>query len=556
MYAAYFGLQREPFTIAPDPRFLFLSARHREALAHLLYGVDGGGGFVLLTGEIGAGKTTVCRAFLEQLPDKAVVAYVFNPRLSALELLQAICDEFRIERPAGADASLKPLVDALNAFLLDVHGQGRQALLVLDEAQQLSPEVLEQLRLLTNLETIERKLLQILLIGQPELRGIVAQPGLAQLAQRVIARYHLGALSRDETALYVRHRLAVAGLQGPPPFDDAALAELHRLTGGVPRRINLLADRALLGAYAAQRRGVDRALLRRAAREAFGEEPPRPAATGRWAGGAAAVLGGAALGAGALFGWQAWQAAQGVAGPLAAASASALAMPASAPASAASAPQPAASEPGAVPGVPGPPPRPVASDDPSLLLAEAHGQEATAWRELALRWNVAIGEGEPCAVAPRARLACQRIAGGGLPAVRQFDRPGIVALRDGRGSVRHALLVQLGADAATLQVGDQRFVLTLPALARVWGGDFATLWRVPPAWREGADFQADPAGRAWIAERLQAAGHGGPEPLRARVLAFQLAQGLAPDGLAGPLTLMRLARAGAEATDDEPRLQR
>ncbi|MEO5735808.1 MAG: AAA family ATPase, partial [Rubrivivax sp.] len=227
MYAPFFGLSQEPFSIAPDPRFLFLSDQHREALAHLLYGLEGGGGFVLLTGEIGAGKTTVCRAFMEQLPPHVDLAYIVNPKLTVAELLQTICGEFGIDAPADAHG-LKAHVDALNAFLLTKHAEGRRAVLVIDEAQSLSADVLEQLRLLTNLETTERKLLQIVLIGQPELRDMLARPGLEQLAQRVVARFHLGALSAEETGLYIRHRLSVAGPGKGLPFSDAALAHIHR----------------------------------------------------------------------------------------------------------------------------------------------------------------------------------------------------------------------------------------------------------------------------------------------------------------------------------------
>lgn len=271
LYGAWFGLQREPFSIAPDPRALFMSERHREALAHLLYGVQGGGGFVLLTGEIGAGKTTVSRCFLEQVPPHCQVAYVFNPRQTVLELLASICQEFGLQVPDGG--SVKVLVDALNTFLLASHAQGRSSVLIIDEAQALSADVLEQLRLLTNLETHERKLLQIVLIGQPELRSMVASPGLEQLAQRVIARYHLGPLSATDTERYVQHRLSVAGLAGPLPFDAAALRRVHERSRGVPRRINLLCDRALLGAYATERRQVDAAIVERAAAEVDGGEP-------------------------------------------------------------------------------------------------------------------------------------------------------------------------------------------------------------------------------------------------------------------------------------------
>jgi general secretion pathway protein A len=310
LYEAFFGLQREPFSIAPDPRTLFMSDRHREALAHLLYGVQGGaGGFVLLTGEIGAGKTTVSRCFLEQVPEGCQVALVLNPRQSVDELLATVCQEFRIPLPPGA--SIKTMVDALNAFLLDVHARGGQSVLLIDEAQALSADVLEQLRLLTNLETHERKLLQIVLIGQPELRTLIATPGLEQLAQRVVARYHLGALSAAETALYVRHRMAVAGLAGVVPFEAAALQRIHADSAGIPRRINLLCDRALLAAYATGRPQVNTALVAQAAAELRGADIEAPAAGGRARGaswralaiGAAIALLGGLAGAGVVLWW-------------------------------------------------------------------------------------------------------------------------------------------------------------------------------------------------------------------------------------------------------------
>src|SRR5882672_10277972 len=246
MYARYFGLKQPPFSIAPDPRYLFMSERHREALAHLLYGVRGGGGFVLLSGEIGAGKTTVCRCFLEQIPAGCNVAYIFNPKLTVPELLKTVCEEYRIADRLPEGATVKQYVDPLNAFLLSTHAAGQNNVLIIDEAQNLSAEVLEQLRLLTNLETNERKLLQIVLIGQPELRAMLARPELEQLAQRVIARFHLQALSPRETTKYIRHRLSIAGFSGPLPFDRKLLRRIHRLSRGVPRRINLLCDRALL----------------------------------------------------------------------------------------------------------------------------------------------------------------------------------------------------------------------------------------------------------------------------------------------------------------------
>jgi general secretion pathway protein A len=543
MYAPFFGLSKEPFSIAPDPRFLFMSEQHREALAHLLYGLGAGGGFVLLTGEIGAGKTTVCRCFLEQVPAHCAVAYVFNPKLTAVELLQTVCGEFGIAPPSatGQDSgSVKALVDALNAFLLAAHAEGRQAVLVIDEAQALSADVLEQLRLLTNLETAERKLLQIVLIGQPELRQMLARPELEQLGQRVIARYHLGALTFGETQQYIRHRLSVAGPSAPLPFDKAALARIHALSGGVPRRINLLADRALLGAYAQGQNRADRRTVDQAAREVFGHDVAGSTAR-PWL--LPAALGGllvaAALWALVRHGDGETKMPQAAVSAVSAASA---ASPSLAAASAVAPPASAASPTGVLeePGT-----------DAAPLLAAAAPQPAQGWRELALRWNVAVGEGEPCVAVQQAQLACFRSAAGGVAALRQLGRPALLTLRDADGVPRYALLVALDERAATLQVGEQRWLLALPALVGVWRGEFATLWRTPPGWREGVDAGAQPALQDWIAQRLAAAGFDADRPLRDRVWAFQLAQGLVPDGRAGPMTLMRLSRS---AGIDEPRL--
>jgi general secretion pathway protein A len=553
MHAAFFGLQREPFSLAPDPRFLFMSERHREALAHLLYGVRGGGGFVLLTGEIGAGKTTVTRCFLEQLPPHCVVAYIFNPCLSVIELLQTVCSEFGIPAlPAGA--SVKAHVDALNQFLLHSHAQGRHALLVIDEAQALEPAVLEQLRLLTNLETAEKKLLQIMLIGQPELRTRLTEPGLEQLAQRVIARYHLGPLGAAETRQYVEHRLAVAGLQGPLPFDKSALDALHRLSGGVPRRINLLADRAMLGAYAGSRRLIDRRLLEGAAREVFDgtstARPARPAQRGWHAGGwiAAGVALGLTAGAALVYSWRppspspspppadvasaSTPAADATAAPPPAVPASVMAADPQASAAAVAA---------AVPEV----------QDLGRLMAMAPIDEAIAWRELALRWNVAIGEGDPCVAALQAQLACYRGTRLDLQAARRLDRPAMLVLRDAEGPRVQVLLVALDDRYATLQVGNRRFQASLTELARLWRGDLATFWRLPPGWRSGAAVQ-DAGVQRWVQQQVsRALPQLAAQAPGDRVAAFQLQQGLPVDGVVGPLTVMRLNRVAAV---DEPRL--
>jgi len=509
MYTQFFSLTQPPFSIAPDPRYLFMSDRHREALAHLLFGVGSGGGFVLLTGEIGAGKTTVCRCFLEQVPERCELGYIFNPRLSVEELLQSVCEEFHIALPERA--SVKAYVDAINRYLLDCHAQGKNNVLVIDEAQNLSPGVLEQLRLLTNLETSERKLLQVILIGQPELRTMLAEPGLEQLAQRIIARYHLGSLSEDETGSYVSHRMAVAGASGPPAFPSALTPLIHRLSKGVPRRINLLCDRALLGAYVENTHQVTRTILRKAASEVFTEgDMPAPK---RWVMLAGGVLAGAALSAAALQ----LMPSQPQTKPVAASTAAA---------------------------------KPVAAP-------KGHEAPAPALRELAALWGVTPGAGDPCEAAQQHELRCHQ-GKGGLYELRQLDRPAVLTLRDGPQE-RHAVLVALDDDKATLSVSGVRQQVSIASLAARFDGTFTTFWRVPRGFRDQVPVGGAGADVDWIAARLaQIDGSAQPAqgqlldaPMQQRLRAFQAAHGLKADGMAGPRTYMRLNQLGGVA---EPRL--
>ncbi len=558
MYATFFGLKRDPFSIAPDPHFLFMSERHREALAHLLYGLDEGGGFVLLTGEIGAGKTTVCRCFLEQIPKRCNVAYIYNPKLTVTELMKTVCDEFQIpyaERPPGQD-TVKDYIDPLNEFLLRMHAVGRNNVLIIDEAQSLSSDVLEQLRLLTNLETNERKLLQIILIGQPELRAMLAMPQLEQLTQRVIARFHLDALSETETAQYIRHRLSVAGLRGAIPFERDALRAIQRWSRGIPRRINLLCDRALLGAYARTLTRIDRAIIDTAAAEVFDTPPPPVAMPWRQSPlltlGAGVVAGAVLVGLAALAMNGAWRRQ-----PTAVASGTA-----------ASAAAPARAGPGAASAVPAPvrlalatpgasaAPPPVATE--TLALAEAG--EAQAWGEMGRLWAVAIDGGEPCAVAQRAQVHCFR-SGAGLGLIRQLDRPGVLTLRDDNGQARHAVLVGLDDTRATLRIGGALQTVSLATLATVWRGEFITFWRAPAGYRElVAQGQTGPVVDALVTQLATLRGDPAPAAdqlfdgaLRTQLNAFQLAHGLRPDGMAGPTTFMQLNRATGVP---EPRLQK
>ena len=595
MYAPFFGLQHPPFSIAPDPRYLFMSERHREALAHLLYGLDAGGGFVLLTGEVGAGKTTVCRCFLEQIPEHCNVAYIFNPKLTVGELLRSICDEFGVPHKPNVPGveTVKDYIDPLNASLLAAHAAGRNTVLIIDEAQNLEADVLEQLRLLTNLETNERKLLQIILIGQPELRTMVARPSLEQLAQRVIARFHLDALSPQETQQYIAHRLAVAGRRGPVPFSRRALRRVHVLSRGIPRRINLLCDRALLGAYAAGQHAVSKAVIERAAREVFGTQPPTRAARDaglpwpRWAVGGVGLVAGAAMVVAA--GWalgvrpalkapgaaQAGGASVQTKPPQAKAPVTAPAVsttPVTAAAASAGASAPGKSTPSA-------PIAPstalAASDAPSAtapgpasglqqFLQAQSPVDASAWQALALAWGVALPEGaDACATLARDGLRCYRNRRAGLNLIRQIDRPTLLMLSpssEGEATVP-AMLRSLDDDVATLQSGGRTLHVPLADLAQVWRGDMVTLWRVPPGMPEKGEITDSTAGLAWLDARLasKAAGGAGPSarPVtpalrQARIHRFQLAQGVTPDGRAGPLTLMLLNRATGVK---EPRLR-
>ncbi|MFC1664127.1 ExeA family protein, partial [Pseudomonadota bacterium] len=272
MYTAYFGLSEAPFSITPDPRYLYMSERHREAMAHLFYGLSEGGGFVQLTGEVGTGKTTLCRCMMLGRADNIDLALILNPRISELELLASICDELKIKYPKAFTA--KHLLDRLNTYLLKSHADGRHAVVVIDEAQNLSREVLEQVRLLTNLETSKHKLLQIILIGQPELVTLLNREDLRQLAQRITARYHLLPLSLDDAKEYIKYRLKVAGCDRPL-FTRAALRRVFRMSGGIPRLINIICDRALLGAYAKERHIVDSRIVSSAGKEVFGSQPRR-----------------------------------------------------------------------------------------------------------------------------------------------------------------------------------------------------------------------------------------------------------------------------------------
>jgi len=518
MYLSYFGLTEPPFSIAPSPRYLYMSGQHQEALAHLLFGLGGEGGFILLSGEVGTGKTTVCRSLLEQIPDTCDLAYIFNPKLTVTELLSTICAEFGISCPPG-NLSSKTYVDHINAHLLDAHARGRHAILVIDEAQNLSAEVLEQMRLLTNLETNERKLLQIVLIGQPELVTMLARPELRQLAQRIVARYHLGPLDRSEVGAYVRHRLHIAG-SDKPIFPARLMGRLQRLSGGIPRLINLICDRALLGASVHGKENVDRATLNQAAREVFG----RPATTDMrpWLAATGVVILAAGLGV-----WQYF--------------------PSSGSATRPDNPAQAPDAPSAQ--IESPPARPDHLAWPDAFPSAASQADANA--ALFKRWGLVYLTGDPCEQATLAGLRCHSDRGG-LTRLLEINLPARLSLRDTSGASFQATLVGIDEDKAIFDMLGEVVTVAAGALAAQWSGDFTVLWR-PPVVVPGTLRPGDRGeGVAWLIEHLARA-LGKPvvpgreavydDALGLDVRQFQLTHGLVPDGAVGRQTLIRLVGA-------------
>jgi len=446
MYMSFFGLAEKPFAITPDPRYLYLSERHAEALAHLLYGIDNAGGFVQLTGEVGTGKTTTIRSLLAELPTHADVALILNPRVTPAEFLLAICDELHVTLDEAARGSIKAIVDRLNAFLLDAHARGRRVVLIVDEAQQLSADVLEQVRLLTNLETSTQKLLQIILVGQPELREVLARNDLRQLAQRITGRYHLDPLSRQESAAYVRHRLKVAGATGEI-FSARALGELHRLAAGVPRLINVIADRALLGAYTREQHRVTPPLVRRAASEVAGRGAVLRAMPWLAIGGALAAAALVAFAVHALL-----------VAPRAAAPAAAVVAPAAAVATVSAAPSVAE----------------------FLAVHAAETGTDAAFARLFTLWGGTFraAGNRPCEQALAEGLECLADKGS-LAQLRLFNRPAIIALTTADGIEHQVVVAALDERHMRLDAGGATVEADILDVERYWLGDFLLLWRPP-----------------------------------------------------------------------------
>jgi general secretion pathway protein A len=586
VYLQFFGLSEAPFSITPDPAFVYLSAAHRDALAHLLYGVgkDGAGGFVQLTGEVGTGKTTICRCLLEQVPEDTVIALILNPMLSPRELLATICQELGIE-VAGLSDSSKALVDTLNAYLLEQHALGRRVVVVIDEAQNLSPDALEQVRLLTNLETAKHKLMQMVLLGQPELRQLLERQNLRQLAQRITARYHLAPLGERDTCEYLRHRMKVAGAR-QNPFKRSAMRALYQRSAGVPRLINIIADRALAGAYVKESPSVDARLVHAAANEVKPSESRVRAA--RWplfAGVACALL----LAALSLFSWGVpWlqprtpavvseavsvgsgqdaaslagtteavhgQSADAAAGELAVdappAPTSAVessAQDGSAAALAGSAGAVAATAQDVLPAT--------RVEMPALDAAWLDRQHGMVWRGLAELWQDsghANAIQAACDGRTRTGYACLHDRGS-WARVQSLGLPVILVLHGQEN--RHVLLRGMGDRYLLLGAGEESQTFSRSAVESQWLGEYIVAWPQAPDWpveikrgESGAAIEivmrlAAQAHPAWTEGRVFDAG------FEQWLIDFQRRNAIPADGIIGPRTLLYLMA----PTIAEPRL--
>lgn len=521
MYKEYFGLKENPFSIAPDPRYFYMSKGHSEALAHLVYGANTDGGFILLTGEVGTGKTTVCRCLLEHLPENTEVAFILNPKLTVEELLASICDEFGISYPEG-NKSNKVFVSAINDYLFNAHEQGKRAILILEEAQNLSIDVLEQIRLLTNLETSQRKLLQIVLIGQPELRRLLVHPRLRQLNQRITVRYHLAPLLKEEIPAYVKHRLSVAGHIRGQLFSRKPLSELYRLTGGIPRLINMICDRALIGAFVQGKDHVDNKTLLTATREVSGKNHHWWFRRGVFPAVAAVVFFFLFAAITPLYYTQ---------------------KPQSIPTA-----NTAAGEDSAAP------PVVVTLEKPADLSGP--GTRYTAYQALFGQWQTAMDISKaPCEQAAEEGLQCLNDKGS-LHDLRQLNKPAVLTLVDENNNEYYAALLSLSGDTATFFIGDGTRTVSIKEISFRWSGDYTLFWKPPYKYRNILNPGNHGPLVKWLDEQLSLV-HGRPvrpdskqvfdNSMVREIRQFQTMAGLVPDGIVGARTLILLAdKAGIE----------
>jgi general secretion pathway protein A len=586
MYDDYYRFKQKPFSIAPDPGFLYLSERHREALAHLMYGLRTDGGFVLITGEVGTGKTTLIRSLIDEVPEDLDVAFVLNPRLTVNELLETLCEELGIAERTETAATNKHLIDRLNKHLLRTHALGRSTVVIIDEAQNLSPAVLEQIRLLTNLETNERKLVRIILLGQPELAEMLDRREMRQLVQRVTARYHLAALTREDTRAYIAHRLSLAG-GNPHLFTRGAAGETFRLSRGIPRLINVIADRALLGAYVEGRPRVTARIVRKAAREAFGQQAwLRPQL---WIGAAIGMVMLVIGGAWALWDHNPpWRAAAlvrsdsaqtttgapdaqptqpvGASHPDIAEAQASLpqehAASVAAPALADAAPTPADPANNATTGTIAPavieaPPPVTPTPDPLArpVGVSAFESQRDAYAAVFARWDADFQPSQvPCTQAAQVGLQCLKRSGTWRD-IERLNQPVVIELWDDHAEPYYAAVLSHRDDYINIKLGGEEIRATADDLANHWYGSYIVVWQMPPDYRGTLKIGDEGPSVAWLRQHLAAALHADlratdparfDDGLRSALIRFQRENGMVPDGVAGPMTWIAMNAASSD----------
>ncbi len=558
MYLEFFGISDKPFQITPDTRFLYLTPRHRDGLAHLLYGADEAGGFILLTGEVGTGKTMLCRSVLEQMPDHVNVALILNPRQSSRELIASICDELNIPYRRST-TSLKYLVDRLNLYLLKQHAQGKRTVLVIDEAQNLRAEVLEQIRLLTNLEVATQKLLQIILIGQPELQAILARPELRQLTQRITARFHLTPLSKEETAAYIRHRLQIVGFRGEL-FTSGAVNVVHQLSDGVPRLINNICERSMMGAYGENVHRIDKRLVRKAAGEVL--QPAERFQPMQWVAGGAIAAGAAALLL-SIWGFLPRTSPESYANTnteIVVKQSENEVVRESLASQAIVESRPLILEPETV-ALPETQvvtkPEVIKQNKASFssLISDENvrADNSKAFATLFSYWDLSYADLKGDTACERATAANLRCIFGkaGWEEIRQHNRPAVIEVINPVGKRKQIVVLALQGNQVSLNIGGKVTTTSTDTVDPYWYGNYLLLWRPPPA---GSNVLKEGLiGRdvAWLRDQLDRI-EGKPistdekknlsfDPtLKWRVMEFQRVRGLNVDGVAGRETMIEI----------------
>ena len=557
MYLEYFGLSEKPFQITPDPRFLYMSRRHRDGFAHLLYGADEAGGFVLLTGEVGTGKTTLCRSALASITENVRVALILNPKQSAIELVASICDELQINYPKNV-RSLKALIDRLNLYLLKAYGQGQRIVVVIDEAQNLTFEVLEQIRLLTNLEVSTQKLLQIILIGQPELQTMLSRPELRQLAQRITARFHLTPLTREETGEYIVHRLKVAGVTREI-FTKPAVREIYRLSSGIPRLINTLSERALIGAYGANLPLIKKDIVSNAAEEVLGKSARRGFEF-NWLG-ASMVTAAVLILAIGLWGILLSKNDQSNSTVANAANGEVPIQ-----ASDVAKRNPSAVSPQMTANI-APVEQQTTQSEFSLLVNSNVGVADTtsAFSSLFALWGrdyTAYSGNTACTRATNAGMRC--IFGQGeLELLTLYNRPAVIEIRSANEALVYAVLNGINGNQAKLTINTTKISAPVDELKQAWTGNYVIFWKPPFPNNESLAKGFIGPDVLWLRHQLDqiegkkkaeysAANLQFDDQLVERVTVFQQRHGLEADGIVGRETFITLAN--VDASNPAPKL--